>query len=117
MPEQPRTLTLSNLADGAAEELFQQALARVLENVDDPNTDAKARRVITLSFTVTPDEDRRTGKVAVSCSTRLAGISPMRVNIHIGRHDGRVAAVEALHQEELFPQPQARPALVTGQGA
>ena len=41
-------LTLSNLGNGAAVELFGIELRRVLKDVMDPNTDPKAVREITL---------------------------------------------------------------------
>jgi hypothetical protein len=113
---EPNLVTLSGLGDGTAEELFQAALTKVLENIEDPNTDAKAKRTISLDFVVTPDENRRTAKIAVACSTRLAGMKPLGTNIFIGRHEGRLAAAEQLRQEEMFPTPAPKPAVIEGGG-
>jgi len=114
--ETPADVTLATLAEGAPEELFREALRAVLANVDDPNTDWKARRRIQLTFDVATDEERRSAKVTVACSTKLAGIRPVATFVHIGRRGGVLAAVEAARNEELFPtdkqagRPQAVPA-------
>ena len=108
----PQHVTLTGVMDGAAEELFQQALSRVLENIDDPNTAPKAKRSITLTLSVEVDEERRNAKLYVDCKTKLAPSRPLSTHLHIGRHEGRMAAVEAFRQEEMFPTPNSRPAAV-----
>lgn len=109
----PRMVTLDTIAEGAACQLFEQALARVLENIDDPNTAADAKRAITLTFTIKPDEDRRHALVAVACATKIAGIRPIGTHMFIGRHKGRLAAAEPQPQADMFPQPVAVPTVVT----
>jgi hypothetical protein len=71
-----KTITLSSFADGAAEELFQDALRQVLRNVEDPNTDHKTRRAIGLTFVFSCDEERRVDQIETKVSTKLAGRSP-----------------------------------------
>lgn len=113
---EPQSVTLSNLAEGAAEELFGAAFRQVLENIDDPNTDWKKPRRITLSITVYTDELRKNGEIEVAVNTKLPGVKPVNTRIFMGRHLGKLAAVEALHQEEMFPQPKGRPASVVASG-
>lgn len=105
----PQLVTLSTLSDGAAEELFQAALSQLLENVQDPNTDAKAKRSILLRIDVRADENRRAAQLDIACATKLAGVRPVGTRIFLGRHQGSVAAVEQLHQEEIFPKPAGGP--------
>lgn len=111
MPD-PRMVTLASIGEGALEELFQECLRKVLSNIDDPNTDPKARRQIVMTFGITSEEDRRSAKVDMACTAKLAGAKAMSVNVFIGRHEGELAAVEAPKQEEMFPQPVGRPAAV-----
>jgi len=113
MDASPQTVNLTNLAEGAAGELFDAAFKKVLENIDDPNTDWKKPRRITLQITVYTDELRKNGEIEVACNTKLPGVKPVNTRIFMGRHLGKLAAVEALHQEELFPQPAGRPAAVS----
>ena len=110
-------LQLNTMMDGAADALFQEALARLLDNVDDPNTAAKARRSITLTFTLEVDEDRRNAQMLVDCQTKLAPPKPLATRIVMGRHEGLMDARETLRQEEMFPTPQSRPQAVAAPGA
>jgi hypothetical protein len=115
-PADPRLVTLAGLASGAVEELWQAALAQVLENIDDPNTDADTKRKIALTFDIEPEESRKSAKITFRCAVKTAGVRAVGTSVFIGRHEGRLAAVEALAQEELFPRPAAKPALVSGGG-
>lgn len=110
----PKTITLNDLGDGAAEELFQAALSQVLANIDDPNTEAKARRSISLTFSFGVEEDRRAGKIGISCSTKLAGVRPASATVFLGRHKGKLAAVAGPSQSEMFPSPIGVPVAVPG---
>jgi len=49
-------ITLSTLKGGALEERFQYELKKVLENIVDPNTEAKKQRKITIELILLPDE-------------------------------------------------------------
>lgn len=111
MEETPQVITLASIADGAALELFQSALTRVLENIQDPNTDHKAKRSITLTTTFSSDdEDRKIGDVQIKVATKLAGMKGARTVAFYGRHQGQLVAVEHNpKQEELFPKPAGRP--------
>jgi len=76
MPEREvQQLSISGMAGGAAEELFQDALAKVLENIQDLNTDPKEKRAITLQFVFGCDEERRAGAIDVRCTTKLSPAS------------------------------------------
>jgi hypothetical protein len=98
-------VTLGTLADGAALELFQNALDQVLKNIDDPNTEAHARRAIRLEIGFVADEDRRVSNVEVKCTTKLAGVRGAKTLVYIGRHEGQLVAVEQPRQTDLFPKP------------
>jgi hypothetical protein len=105
-------VTLAGLAEGAAEEKFQDALSRVLLNIDDPNTKPDAVRQITLLVSFKPDDSRRKSAVLVECKTKLAHSRPAGAMIALGYHKGVLSAVEPMKQEELFPTPTARPQAV-----
>lgn len=92
--EEVPVLTLVTLADGAALELFQSELDRVLRNIQDPNTDAKPVRKITLEVSFHPDEAREVGEVKVKASARLAGSKGAKTRVFFGRHKGQLVATE-----------------------
>jgi hypothetical protein len=103
-------VSLSNLGRGAAGELFEQAMARALENIRDPNTDHKTAREITLRVKIKPDEGRATGQVELSVSTKLAGVKPFKTNMFIGEERGVVVAYESdPKQFGLFPKTEPDP--------
>jgi hypothetical protein len=93
-PDAIPVVTLTTLADGAAVELFQSELDRVLRNIQDPNTDAKAVRKVTLEVTFVPDEQREVGEVRVRAAAKLAGLKGANTRVFFGRHKGQLVATE-----------------------
>lgn len=86
-------ITLENLAGGAAAERFTQAMRDLVENVQDPNTNAKAKRRVVLTVTVSPTEDREAGALTFDIQAKLAPPKPHSGLIYMGRRDGRYVAV------------------------
>jgi len=60
-------LSLANLKGGAAIEAFDLILNEVLTNIQDPNTDTKPTREITLKVKFKPDEDRFLSGISIEC--------------------------------------------------
>lgn len=87
-------VTLSNLANGAADQLFHAELQRCLENIQDPNTKAEAPRVITLKITLLPDEKRQFMDVEIQSACKMAAIKPTETRVHIARVRGQNLAKE-----------------------
>jgi len=103
---QEATVTLETLAGGAAAELFQAQLDRVVQNILDPNTPAQARRAITLKVTIEPDEERGMGAVGVTCEAKLSPAKGAHTTLWFGRQRGRAVAVESdPRQGGLFDVP------------
>ena len=100
---EPKQVTLGNLADGAADELFIDAMSKVCANIADPNTDPKEKRVITLRFEVTADEERHVGDIKTLCKITLASNREIKVPVFFGTQDGMQVAVVAPRQVDLFP--------------
>jgi hypothetical protein len=92
--EQVEVVTLVSLADGAALELFQSELDKVLRNIQDPNTDASAIRKVMLEVAIQPDEDRELGEVKVKATCKLAGLKGAHTRVYFGRHQGQLVATE-----------------------
>lgn len=112
----PPNTDLRNLGEGVAGELWSAALREVLGNIDDPNTDWKQKRTITLTFAFVADETRRATDVEVRCSTKLAGVRPKGTRLFIGHRPEGFVAVEALPQSDLFKSTEpAQLGVVEGQ--
>ena len=65
-------IALAEVNNGAAERLFDEELERIIQNVNDVNTDAKEPRKLTLEFTFNPHVTREMGSIDVKCKSKLA---------------------------------------------
>jgi hypothetical protein len=95
MKKNYQKIDLSTIGDGAAGELFNEELSKVLANIEDVNTLATKPRTITLTITFTPDLDRETAEVIIASKTGLVAITPARSKITVSRDKGKLAAFEA----------------------
>jgi hypothetical protein len=65
-------MSLASLGGGAAEEMFGEALQKVLTSIDDPNHPAKKARVLTLTVTMTPlTEDRTVASTQIQVDVKV----------------------------------------------
>ncbi len=69
--ESEEKLSLTNIKEGAAVEMFDLALEKVLANIQDINT-TLAPREITLKVVLTPSEHRDYVNIVLSCPKKLA---------------------------------------------
>jgi hypothetical protein len=101
-------VSLETLGQGAAVERFNLALQDALDNIQDVNTPAKTKRVVTLKATIAPSEDRDIGNIMVDVSTKLAPIKPFDVRVFMGRDkEGKGRATEYISpQVGLFEEPK-----------
>lgn len=96
-------VTLASIGNGAAMELFDHELARVLANVADPNTSAKSKRGITIKVVIQPSEDRDVGYATVEVTSKLAGVKPVDTKMYFGKKDGKLLAVQNnISQPSIF---------------
>jgi len=101
-------VTLTTLLDGAAVELFQFELDRVLRNIENENTDPKAARKIVVEVTFLPDDDRGAGYVDVKVNGKLAAIRSDQKRVYFGRdHNQPVAREFDPKQIQMFEPTRA----------
>lgn len=72
-----KKLTLATVCNGAVEEMFQAELAKLIANIDDPNTIAKEKRKLILEFTIEPNTERNYASVSLQTKTALAKLQPV----------------------------------------
>ena len=97
------TVTLDSIGGGALRELFDAELSRVLANIADPNTDQNTKRVISIQVQFKPNRDRDAADVELKCASKLAGIASVSSVLYMGRHQGKLVAVESdPRQAKLF---------------
>jgi len=94
MSDEQEELTLDNIGGGVATELFAEELGKVLGNILDVNTSAKAKRAITLTATFSPMKGRDEVLVTVEVKSKLAAPTGAAATIFVGMRKGRAVAVE-----------------------
>lgn len=65
-------IDLNDLAGGALRERFNMEWEKVLQNIKDPNTIAKAKRKVILTLTLEPDEEREIAIVDIEAKATIA---------------------------------------------
>ena len=108
-------VTLGTIAGGALEELFGAELTKVLANIQDVNTDPKAKRSIGIKLEFAPSEDREMTEVKVTCNAKLAGLLTVKTRAFLGRQNGRLVAVEHdPKQSKLFDDGRPKVTAING---
>lgn len=104
-------ISLENIGNGAAPELFARELQKVIDNIADINCPAESARTITLKITVKPHQSREMGEVRVNCTSTLAGVKPQLSSIFLVKEMGKPAAFKQdIRQMELDVNKDATPA-------
>ena len=91
--------SILQMARGAFQERVDYEMGRVVDNILDLNTKATAKRKITLTIELTPDDERQTISVAVQAKATLAPTNPVATALCI-TSDGNGEMVVA----EMVPQ-------------
>ncbi|MDE5938481.1 MAG: hypothetical protein K2H37_05330 [Lachnospiraceae bacterium] len=66
-------LTLASMCGGGVQERINRALAKISDNILDPNTEEKKKRVLSVKIELTPSEDDREDVVVdISTAYKLA---------------------------------------------
>lgn len=76
MNEQNQRDSIMSMARGAFEERVDYEMDKVIQNILDPNTKATAKRKITLTIELTPDDERCTIGVSVTARPTPTHHSP-----------------------------------------
>lgn len=87
-------VSLKTLGSGAAMELFDAELQRVLDNIVDINTPANKTRKIVLEVAIKPDIDREWGQVTIQAKSTLAPNEAYSTKFILGKSQGRGFAEE-----------------------
>ncbi|QSR02669.1 hypothetical protein J0J36_03090 [Lactococcus sp. LG1074] len=88
-------LNLSSLASGGVQENFDMEVKKLLENVQDPNTDAEKPRKLVMTLTLQPDESRELIKLDSQIKLTMAPTKSVTTNLIAGlNQSGEVEAQE-----------------------
>lgn len=97
--DQPKRDSIMQMARGAFLERVDYEMDRVIQNILDPNTKATAKRKITISIELAPDDERQTIHVAVTAKSTLAATNPVTTSLYCtGDHNGELVVAEMVPQ-------------------
>ena len=92
--------SIFEMCHGAFMELADYSMAKPFDDIMDPNTQAKSPRTLTITFKLTPNEQRT--KVEVECTPKLGfgKMLPRGTTLHAvaDRETGEMCLVEATPQ-------------------
>lgn len=87
--------SIMRMARGAFEERVDYEMDKVIQNILDPNTKATAKRKITLTIELTPDDERRQIQVSVTAKSTLAATNPVATSLYVtGDSNGELVVAE-----------------------
>ncbi len=96
-------INLEKFAGGALAEKFNIGLKEVLENIADPNTEAKKKRKLTVELTFNPDEERELSLVDILVKTKLEPPKAVATKILIDK-DGQGGIIASEYNNQLRGQ-------------
>lgn len=105
MQTQNEPISLVNIAKGAAIKEFDAAFAKVLKDIQDPNTLQKVR-TITTKTKIMPNKAGNFISVEVSNDVKLAGKNPISTGAIIGTDENGFLYAEEVKQQEQLPLPE-----------
>lgn len=88
------------MCTGAIKERVDYEVGRVLDNILDVNTKATAKRKITVTLELIPDDDRIGIRVNSTAKSTLVPTNPIVTNLYVtaARSTGEMAVVEMVPQ-------------------
>jgi hypothetical protein len=112
---EPITINIGNICDGAMIDAFDLKLREVLANIMDPNTEARQKREIHMVLKLHPKDDRIQINTEFTCTVKMAGLMPATSRMYVAKDaEGALYALaEDPRQMHIFTPPrpveQARP--------
>ena len=88
-------IDLRTFRGGAVVDMFDEEMSKVLANIEDENTEAKAKRTITITLAIRPDKTRRGASIDMQAKSALAPVRPVESLLFFDRdEEGRFSAYE-----------------------
>ena len=110
--------SILEMAGGQIQEMVDREMGKLMDNITDEGAAPEAKRKLTLTVELKPDENRRVIAVAVNCKTALAPACGVGTALVISADDfGQTVAVEFaeevpgqmdMDQDEQAPQAALR---------
>ena len=105
--------SILQMARGAILERADYEMTRIIENILDPNTPPTAKRKLTLTLELKPDNDRQTIVVGVVAKSTLAPTNPVVTTLYVADEESVVEmAPQIPGQMDMDAAEQEAPAML-----
>lgn len=102
--------SILQMARGAIQERADYEMSRLMENILDANTSATAKRKLTITMELRPDDDRQTIMVSCTAKSTLAPTNPVTTSLYVADEDNVVEMVPQIPgQQRLDGAEQEAP--------
>lgn len=101
-------ISVATIKRGAAIEMVDDAIQQLLENIVDPNTDASAKRKVTLTISLSPDKERESMRVGLDVKSSFAPRETVGTIAFIAHTAEGVVAVETNPNQRRLYEDQER---------
>lgn len=88
------TISLTEMARGALQEQFENNFQKVIDNIEDPNTDPKKARTLTIKMKVTPSKMGGTARIEFQTDIKLVPQNVLETQIAFGKELGKTVVRE-----------------------
>lgn len=85
--------SILQMARGAIQERADYEMSGILANILDPNTSATAKRKLTITLELKPDDTRQNIAVSVTAKSALASTNPVVTSLYVADEDTVVKMV------------------------
>lgn len=105
--------SILEMARGAIQERVDYEMSRILANILDPNTSPTAKRKLTLTLELKPDEERTNIQVRCVAKPGLAPTNPVITSLYVADGESVVEMVPQIPgQMEMDGGEQEKPAML-----
>lgn len=87
-----RKVNLSTINNGAAMDLFQEELGKVLRNINDISVKPDAVREISMKFKIIPSKDRLTASVTIQATSKLQSVQAHQSSMFLSQKQQGIEA-------------------------
>lgn len=100
------TSSILEMAQGAIMEQVNMEVGKIVDNILDPNTDAKKKRQLNLVVDFAPSADRSTVVITATAKSKLLPNNAIQTTLFVGAN-GQTGEIQAVEMVPQVPGQQA----------
>ena len=97
-------ISLDRFAKGMLSAVFNREVEKVASNIYDPNTSSVAKRTITITLEIKPDENRELGNVDISVKSKICPVKSVSTKLLLGYDETKKVGIANEFKAEMLDQ-------------